>query len=152
MLGADFPWILCIKTAVLKMFSLCTFKILLDLNSSLVCSNLFLLKIMRRACFCWHLFFSSVFCRCCPKRHCHSLCDYEYAGSKVIIVTFCLRMALLQIIYRYFLKSYFLCILCVLQLRFSSSNTPRNLTDSVRAIKYYLYSILVRLVGYRLIC
>ena len=52
MLGADFPLILCIKTAVLKMFSLCTFKILQDLNNSLVCSNLLLLKMMRRACFC----------------------------------------------------------------------------------------------------
>ena len=44
MLGSDFPSILCIKTAVLKMFSLYTFKILLDLNNSLVCSNLLLLK------------------------------------------------------------------------------------------------------------
>ena len=32
MLGADFPWILSIKTPVSKMFSLHTFRILLDLN------------------------------------------------------------------------------------------------------------------------
>ena len=36
------------KTAVLKMFSLYTFKILLDVNNSLVCSNIVLLKMMQR--------------------------------------------------------------------------------------------------------
>ena len=46
MLGANFPWILSIKTAALKMLNLCTFKILLYLNNSLVCSNLRLLKMM----------------------------------------------------------------------------------------------------------
>ena len=48
---ADFPLILWIKTAVLKMFSLYTLKISLDLNNSLVCSNLLSLKMMQRACF-----------------------------------------------------------------------------------------------------
>ena len=42
MLGADFPSILFMKTAVSKMSSLYTFKILLDLNNSLACSKLVL--------------------------------------------------------------------------------------------------------------
>ena len=52
MLGANFSRILCIKAEVLKMFSLYTFKNLLDLNNSVVSSNLLLLQMMRSACFC----------------------------------------------------------------------------------------------------
>ena len=44
--GADFPLTLCIKTAMLKIFSLFMFKILLDVNNSLVCSNLLLSKMI----------------------------------------------------------------------------------------------------------
>ena len=44
--GADFPLTLYIKAAMLKTFSLFMFKILLDVNNSLVCSNLLLLKMI----------------------------------------------------------------------------------------------------------
>ena len=40
------------KIPVMRMFSLYTFKISLDLNNSLVCSNFPLLNMMRNACFC----------------------------------------------------------------------------------------------------
>ena len=67
---------------MLKIFSLFMFKILLDVNNSLVCSNLLLSKMIN------YLFFSSLFCKCSPKRHCHNLCNCEYTSSKVIIITF----------------------------------------------------------------
>ena len=61
-------------------------------------------------------------------------------------------MALLQIIYRYFLKSDFRCILYVFSnLGFRLTIHQETLIQCGR-IRFYLYSIQIRLVGYHLFC
>ena len=127
MLGADFHWILCIKTTKLKLSSLNTFKILLDLNDSLECSNLPLLKMMRKT-FVNYLSFSSLFCECSPKRRHNSLCNCEYASSKVIIMTFYLGMALVS------------------NLDFRLRRQQEILLIQSWRFHNYLYSVLVRLM------
>ena len=79
-------------------------------------------------------FFRTLFCKCSPKRSCHSLCNCEYTSSNVIITTFYLRMVLLEMIDRHFLKPNFQCIFCVFQLRLLAHKTQINFIDSVRAI------------------
>ena len=87
MLAADFPWILRIKTALLKMFGFYKFKPLPGLNNSLVCWNLLLLKMVwRTTSFCCFFvvvvvfFFSIFFCQNFSNKDCHSLCNWEYTS------------------------------------------------------------------------
>ena len=47
----------CMNMMLLKMFNWCIFKISCSLKIYLACANLFLLKIIRIACFCWLLIF-----------------------------------------------------------------------------------------------
>ena len=131
MLGTDFYWILCIKTATLKMLSLYTSKILLTLNNSLVCSNLPLLNNAKHLLLLAIYFFSSLLCKCSPKRCCHSLYNCEYTISKVIIMTPYLRMALLWLIDQCFLQFFSMFFICGFRLRLSFKKTARNF-DSVR--------------------
>ena len=52
----------CMNIMLPKMFNWYIFNIFCSLKISLVCANLFLLKIMRIVCFCWLLIFFKV----CP--------------------------------------------------------------------------------------
>ena len=67
MFCANFSWTLCIKTAALKMVSLYTFKYFLELIL-LVCSNLYLLKMMWSECFLLTIYIFKDYSASAPQR------------------------------------------------------------------------------------
>ena len=96
-------------------------------------------------------FFSGLLCKWSPNRRCRSLCNSEYRNSKVIIMTFYLGMTLLEIIYQYFLKSYFRYILYVFSgLGFRFARHEVFLLIQCGRFHNYLFSCLARLVEYHL--
>ena len=123
-LGVDFPWILCIKTAVLKMFSLYRLKILLDLNNLLVCSNLYLLKMMRRTCFRWLFIFFQVCYASAPPRD----------AAIVYVTVNDLALNNVPVFFEILFSMHFICVFqLAFKSRFLSNKTPRNFIDSVQA-------------------
>ena len=78
-------------------------------------------------------FFSSLFCRCSPKKCCHSLCNCEYTRSNYDNNDFLIKngLALNNILIRFkiLFSMYFICVFQI-----SFNNTPRNVIDSVQTI------------------
>ena len=103
-----FPETLCIKTAVLKMFSLYTFKTLLDLNSALVSLNFFFIKNAVRMPLLTINFFHVCLVSAAQETLSSWFIYLWIISTKLIIMTiFYLRKALLQIIEQHFLQFYF---------------------------------------------
>ena len=76
----------CMNLMLFKMFNWYIFKIFYSLQISLVCSKLFLLKIIRIACFCWLLiFFQGLSCRYSPRLYWSSLSRFVYMSSKELV-------------------------------------------------------------------
>ena len=75
----------CMNLMLFKMFNWYIFKIFYSLKISLVCSKLFLLKIIRILAFVNCYFFQGLSCRYCPRLYWNSLSRFVYMSSKELV-------------------------------------------------------------------
>ena len=80
----------CMNMMLLKMFNWYIFKIFCSLKISLVCANLFLLKIILIACFCWLLIFLRFVLQVLPQ----AILAMRYENAIYLTQTQCLTISI----------------------------------------------------------